>query len=92
VADATTQRVIQVIARRLNVDPESITLDSSLDNMGISSLRCLNVIYGIEKEFSIDIPTDQAVLLRNVRQIVEVVENPPAIDPLRAELLGFVKS
>ena len=84
--------VIQVIARRLNIDPELITLDTSLDNMNISSLRCLNVIFGIEKKSLIDIPTEQAVLLRNVRQIVEVVENPPPIDPLRAELLGLVKS
>jgi acyl carrier protein len=91
-AETTTQRVIQVIARRLNIAPQLITLDTSLDSMNISSLRCLNVIFGIEKEFLIDIPTEQAVLLRTVRQIVEVVENPPPIDPLRAELLGLVKS
>jgi len=73
-AEATMQRVIEVIARRLYINPELITLDTSFDDMGVSSLRGLDLILHLEKEFSIEIPNEQAALLRDLRKIVETVE------------------
>jgi len=74
-SEATVQRVIEVIARRLCIDPELITLDCSFDQMGLSSLMGLNVILCLEDEFLIEIPNEQALLLRDVRSIVETVES-----------------
>jgi len=90
-AEATIHRVIEVIARRLYINPELITLDSSFDDMGVSSLRGLDVILHLEKEFSIEIPNEQAVLLREVRKIVETVENKLSGEWNQAESLVLVK-
>ena len=53
------ERVKKVIAETLNVDPEKITLESSLtDDLGADSLDAVEVVINLEDEFEIEIPDE----------------------------------
>ena len=54
-------RLINAIAEVLDLDKDKITADSKfVDDLGADSLDVLEIIMGIEDEFGIEIPTDQA--------------------------------
>ena len=68
-----TQRVIAVIAKTQHLDPGTITLDSSYEELGIDSLDGVNILFAIENELDIQIPDEAAKQIRGVRQTVEGV-------------------
>lgn len=70
-SDAVTQRVISVIAKTRKIPPETISLDASLEELGIDSLDGLNLIFELEEEFDIGIPDEKVLHMSNVRQIVD---------------------
>ncbi|GHF52808.1 acyl carrier protein [Seohaeicola zhoushanensis] len=49
-------RVIAIIAEQAVLDPADVTLESSLDDLGITSLGLVESIFAIEEEFDISIP------------------------------------
>lgn len=49
-------RVIAIIAEQAVLEPSDVTLESSLDELGISSLGLVESIFAIEEEFDISIP------------------------------------
>ena len=49
-------RVIAIIAEQAVLEPSDVTPESSLDELGISSLGLVESIFAIEEEFDISIP------------------------------------
>lgn len=49
-------RVIRIIADQAVLDPTDITLDSTLDSLGIDSLGLVESIFAIEEAFDISVP------------------------------------
>jgi acyl carrier protein len=49
-------RVIAIIAEQAVLEPSDVTLDSTLDDLGIDSLGVVESIFAIEEEFDISIP------------------------------------
>ena len=64
-------KVIEIIAREQHLDPESIKLDSSFQELGIDSLDGVNILFALEEEFKIDIPDSVAQNMKGVRQVVD---------------------
>jgi acyl carrier protein len=62
--------VIRVIARSQRISPESITLDSTFEELKIDSLDGINIVFELEKEFNIEIPDEGVQNLRSVRETV----------------------
>ncbi|MCI9125670.1 MAG: acyl carrier protein [Eubacterium sp.] len=55
------ERLISAIAEVLDLDKSTITADSRfVDDLGADSLDILEIIMGIEDEFGIQVPTDEA--------------------------------
>ena len=55
------EKLRQIIAEVLNVDPEEITMETTfVDDLGADSLDIFQIIMGIEEEFDIEIPTEAA--------------------------------
>ena len=55
------ERLISAIAEVLDLDKSTITADSKfVDDLGADSLDILEIIMGIEDEFGIQVPTDEA--------------------------------
>ncbi len=65
--------MIAVIAKTQRIPPDSLTIDSSFEELNIDSLDGINIIFAIENEFSVNIPDEGVQNLKTVRQVVEGV-------------------
>ena len=55
------EKLKKVIADVLNVDPDEIGMDSTfVDDLGADSLDVFQIVMGIEEEFDIEIPAEEA--------------------------------
>ena len=55
------EKLQKIIAEVLNVDTEEITMDTTfVDDLGADSLDVFQIIMGIEEEFDIEIPNEEA--------------------------------
>ena len=72
-ADQLGEKVIEVIARTQRLPAESISLDSTFEELKIDSLDGINIVFELEKEFDIEIPDEGVTNLRSVRDTVEGV-------------------
>lgn len=78
-ADETFERVRRRLATQLKVAPESIAIDQRLETLGVDSLTALELVFDLEQDFGISIPTDQEKSFTTVRDICD------GIDALRAK-------
>ncbi len=49
-------KVIAIIAEQAVLEPSDVTLDSTLESLGIDSLGLVESIFSIEEEFDISVP------------------------------------
>lgn len=49
-------RVIEIIAEQAVLEPGDVSLDQSLDDLGIDSLGLVEAIFAIEEAFDISVP------------------------------------
>ena len=55
------EKIKKIIAEVLNVDEDSITMESTFgDDLGADSLDVFQIIMGVEEEFEIEIPNEEA--------------------------------
>src|SRR5580658_8483649 len=67
-------RVTGVIAKTQHIPPESVTIDSTFEELKIDSLDGINILFALESEFDVDIPDDAARQIRSVREMAEGIE------------------
>ena len=69
------EKLQQIIAEVLNIDPEEITMNTTfVDDLGADSLDVFQIM-GIEEEFDIEIPTEEAEKIASVGDAVEAIKN-----------------
>jgi acyl carrier protein len=73
-SDELIQRVLKVIATSKRIPPESVTIDSEFQQLGIDSMDAVEILFALENEFDITIPDEEVRNVRNVRQMCEGVE------------------
>ncbi len=49
-------KVIEIIAEQAVLDPSDVTMDSTLEDLGIDSLGLVESIFAIEEAFDISVP------------------------------------
>ena len=65
----------EIIAEVLNVDADEITMDTTfVDDLGADSLDVFQIIMGLEEEFDIEIPNEQAEKIVTVGDAVEQIK------------------
>ena len=70
------EKLKKIIAEVLNVDEEEITTDTTfVDDLGADSLDIFQIIMGLEEEFDIEIPTEEAEKIVTVGDAVEQIKN-----------------
>lgn len=73
-------RVIEIIAEQAVLEPSDVTMDSTLEDLGIDSLGLVESIFAIEEAFDIAIPfnannpQDSAFDISSVASIVAGIE------------------
>ena len=68
------QTLKESIARQKMLSIEDISLDSSLEELGVTSLDSISLAFDIEDKYGIEIPNEALKRLRTVRDIVDGVE------------------
>lgn len=70
------EKLAKIIAEVLNVDVNEITLDTTfVDELGADSLDVFQIIMGIEEEFDIEIPNEEAEKIVSVGDAVEAIKS-----------------
>ena len=70
------ERVKNVIVDQLSVDADEVTLEASfLDDLGADSLDVVELIMGLETEFDIEIPDEDAEKISTVGDAVEYIKS-----------------
>ena len=68
------ERIKKIIAEVLNIDEEDIGLNSTfIDDLGADSLDIFQIIMGLEEEFDIEIPQEEAEKISTVSDAVEKI-------------------
>jgi acyl carrier protein len=72
----TFDKVKDIIAEQLQVDKDAIAENTSLmKDLEADSLDAVEIIMGIENEFGIEIPDDEAEKFQTIGDIVKFVES-----------------
>ncbi len=73
--DMEFEKLQEIIAEVLNIDPSEITLDTKfVDDLGADSLDVFQIIMGIEDQFDIEIPNEAAESIVTVSDAVDQIK------------------
>ena len=74
-------RLKEIVVDRLNVEEEQIKPEASfVEDLGADSLDIVELIMGIEEEFDIEIPDEDAEKLTNVGEAMAYVKKKLGVD------------
>lgn len=69
-------RVIRIVADKLNVSADQITADSTFaDDLGADSLDVVELLMALEDEFQLTIEEDEAENIEAVRDVVRYIQD-----------------
>lgn len=68
------QRVIKIIAQIIDQPSTDISADSSFEDLGLTSLDAVSIMYELEQEFNIDIPDSEANTISSVSDLITGVQ------------------
>ncbi len=66
------EKIREIVAEKMDIEPAEITLDSSFESMQIDSLDMVEIIMDIEEEFNLSI--DNVEGLKTVGDLVDYIE------------------
>lgn len=70
------EKLKKIIAEVLNVDEEEISMETTfVDDLGADSLDVFQIIMGLEEEFDIEIPNEEAEKIVTVGDAVEQINS-----------------
>ena len=74
--DAILEKVKEVIIEQLAVEDDAIKLETSfIDDLGADSLDIVEIIYGLEEAFDMQIPDSEAEKISTVGDVVEYIKS-----------------
>ena len=68
------ERVNALMAARAGIDPGDISPEDFYDELGASSMQCIEVLVDIEREFGIDVPGDRLLNVTTMQDVYDLVE------------------
>jgi len=73
------ERVIQLVCERLGVNKEQVKRETAfVEDIGADSLDIVELVMGLEEEFGITIPDDQAEKIKTVGEAIDYIEREKA--------------
>ena len=81
-------RVIEIIAEQAVLDPSDITLDQSLEDLGIDSMGLVEAIFSIEESFDVQVPFNANDPEQSEFDISSVKSIVAAVEKLITEQVG----
>ncbi len=69
----TLQTLKQIIAEKLDINPDTLTAESTLEDIGLDSLDIFDVIFRAEDTFKIKV-TDYQANLKTLQDVVNLLD------------------
>jgi acyl carrier protein len=85
VADSVRDRVIAIIAEQAVLEPGDVSMDATLEDLGIDSLGLVESIFAIEEAFDIQVPFNANAPEESDFDISSVAAIVRAVEALVAE-------
>jgi len=64
-----------LIEEEMNIPAENITLESKIaEDLGADSIDAIELIMGIEEEFDIEISDEEAMTIKTIGDLVQVID------------------
>ena len=84
--DQLDQQVIEIIAKKKKVDPSTITLASTFQELAIDSLDGMDLVFTFEDTFNISVPDNVVQKMKSVGDVVtglrqELAKPPAPVQP-----------
>ena len=80
-SDEIMTKLKELVIDRLNVEEEQIKPDASfIEDLGADSLDIVELIMGIEEEFDVEIPDEDAEKLTNVGEALAYVKGKLGVE------------
>ena len=70
----TPDEIIQIIADEMEIPSENISLDTTLEQLEIDSLRAMILLHDFEDRYDIDFPTEAIADLHTIGDITSKLE------------------
>ena len=77
--------VIAIIAEQAVLEPSDVSMDQSLDDLGVDSMALVEAIFSIEEEFDISVPFNANEPEKSEFDISSVASIVAAVEKLIAE-------
>lgn len=71
----TQDKVVQIIAEKLKIEPGTVKSESTLQDLGADSLDLVEIIMKLEEQFGIEIDDEKAEQLKNIQDVVTYVNS-----------------
>ena len=73
---STFDRLKKVVVEKLEVSEDEVTLEAAfIDDLGADSLDMVELVMGIETEFGVDIPDEDAEKIVKVQDAVSYIDS-----------------
>ena len=73
------EKIKKIIVEVLNVEEDDITMETTfIDDLGADSLDVFQIVMGLEEEFEIEIPNEEAEKIVTVGDAVEQIKKATA--------------
>ena len=78
--DEIAEKVMAIIAEQTMIEHQSVTLDSTPEDLGIDSLGVVDIVFAIEEAFDVSVPynandpSESEFDLSNVASVIEGVK------------------
>jgi len=82
---STQDKVITILAEQAMIAPQAVTLDSTLEDLGIDSMGVVESIFAIEETFEITVPFNANTPGENTFDISTVRSIVAGVERLKAE-------
>jgi len=86
-SDEITEKMRAIIAEQAVLDPSEVSMNATLDDLGIDSLGLVEAVFAIEEEFDVQVPfnandpSDSQFDISNVQSMVDAVKKLIAAKP-----------
>ena len=66
--------MLDLVAEQLGLDRNAVTLDSTLESLGVDSLDAVDLIMATESKYNVHIPDEESPKLDTPRKMIAFVE------------------
>lgn len=87
-SSSVKDRIIEIVAEQAVLEPSDISMDQSLEDLGIDSMGLVEAIFSIEESFDIQVPFNANEPEKSEFDISSVQSIVAAVEALIAEQKG----